>query len=151
RDVTIEQYQTMPYTALGYDAAGNPVGDRTAQTAFTISPATAANGATCSANRCTASASGTYTITGTDGSASAQTSLTVTPAPLSGTTFGIQCTSPIAIFKQEKCTFTVANSSQGSVPAPTGEVSASYGGSAPLTCTLAMVAGKQTCSVSAMP
>ena len=63
----------QPYTATGYDASGNNLGDVTAATTFTVT-----NG-TCSANSCTSSTSGPQTVTGTDGAAQGTATLTVNP------------------------------------------------------------------------
>ncbi|MGH9081230.1 MAG: hypothetical protein ACRDYE_14360 [Acidimicrobiales bacterium] len=63
--------EAQAYTATGYDASGNSLGDVTASTTFTIT-----NG-TCTGNSCTSSAVGNQTVTGTDGSAYGTATLTV--------------------------------------------------------------------------
>jgi peptidoglycan/xylan/chitin deacetylase (PgdA/CDA1 family) len=60
------------YTAEGFDAAGNDLGDVTAQTSFSISPDGSCAGASCEASK-----PGAHTVTGNDGAASGQASLTV--------------------------------------------------------------------------
>jgi hypothetical protein len=50
----------QPYTAVGFDAFGNPRGDVTDRTSFTIDPA-----GTCAAGSCSAESTGPYTVTGT--------------------------------------------------------------------------------------
>ncbi len=74
--ITIDSRQT--YTALGFDRYGNPVGDLTSATTFTIAGGKT-NGAqaSCKANTCTAQAPGSYLVTGNDGSLTATASLTV--------------------------------------------------------------------------
>ena len=51
---------SQAYTATGFDAAGNPLGNFTAKTAFTISP-----DGSCAGASCTATKAGLHTITGT--------------------------------------------------------------------------------------
>jgi hypothetical protein len=50
----------QPYTAVGFDAFGNPHGDVTARTSFTIDPT-----GTCAAASCSAESTGPHTVTGT--------------------------------------------------------------------------------------
>ena len=68
---------TQTYTATATDQFGNPLGDVTAQTTFSISP----NGS-CTANTCSATVVGTHTVTGTNGSATGQATLTIKVAAL---------------------------------------------------------------------
>jgi hypothetical protein len=70
---TITAGGTQAYTATGYDAQGNSLGDVTSHTTFTISGSGSCTGATC-----TATTPGTYTVTGTDGSVKGSATLTVT-------------------------------------------------------------------------
>jgi peptidoglycan/xylan/chitin deacetylase (PgdA/CDA1 family) len=65
---------SQAYTAEGFDAAGNDLGDVTAQTSFSISPDGSCSGVSCSARK-----TGSHTVTGTDSTASGQASLTVEP------------------------------------------------------------------------
>jgi parallel beta-helix repeat protein len=74
---TIAAGGSQSYTAQGFDSAGNPVGDVTAFTTFSISP----NG-TCTGASCTATAAGAHTVTGNDGGKTSTASLTVNPGPL---------------------------------------------------------------------
>ena len=65
------------YTVNATDQFGNPLGDVTAQTTFSISPS-----GTCTANQCTATITGSYQVTATDGTATAHASLTIKAAGL---------------------------------------------------------------------
>ncbi|MFL5966271.1 MAG: OmpL47-type beta-barrel domain-containing protein, partial [Gaiellaceae bacterium] len=53
---------TQPYTAQGFDAAGNSLGDVTAGTTFSIGP-----DGSCTGNVCTAAVARAHTVTGNDG------------------------------------------------------------------------------------
>ncbi len=64
------------FTAEGFDASGNDLGDVTASTAFIISP-----DGTCTLNVCTPAAPGPHYVWGVDGSASGISSL-MSPGPL---------------------------------------------------------------------
>jgi hypothetical protein len=57
---TITAGETITYQADGEDAYGNPVGDLTSSTTFTIVP-----DGSCTAHACTATTSGPHTVTGT--------------------------------------------------------------------------------------
>jgi len=74
---TITAGGSQAYTAEGFDAVGNSVGDVTAFTTFSISP----NGA-CTGASCTATAAGSHTVTGNDGGKTSTASLTVTSGAL---------------------------------------------------------------------
>jgi parallel beta-helix repeat protein len=74
---TITAGGSQTYTAQGFDAAGNPVGDVTAFTTFSISP-----DGTCTGASCTATNSGPHTVTGNDGGKTSTASLTVNVGPL---------------------------------------------------------------------
>jgi parallel beta-helix repeat protein len=74
---TITAGGSQAYTATGFDAANNSLGDVTSATTFTIGP----NGS-CSANVCTASLPGSHTVTGNDGGKTSTASLTVNVGPL---------------------------------------------------------------------
>jgi hypothetical protein len=65
------------YTAEGFDAFNNDIGDVTSATSFSVTAAGSCTGATC-----TATSAGSHTITGTDGAASDTASLTVTAGTL---------------------------------------------------------------------
>jgi hypothetical protein len=58
-------------------APGHPDTDVTSETTFAIEPAEAGSGASCTANSCTATRAGAYTVTGSFAGASGNTSLTV--------------------------------------------------------------------------
>ena len=72
---------SQAYTATGYDTYGNTTGNVTGSTTFTIAPNGAGTGASCTGTSCTASALGSYTVTGTDGSATGTANLTVSAGP----------------------------------------------------------------------
>jgi parallel beta-helix repeat protein len=74
---TIVAGGSQTYTAQGFDASGNSVGDVTAFTTFSISP----NGA-CTGASCTATAAGTHTVTGNDGGKTSTASVSVTAGAL---------------------------------------------------------------------
>src|SRR5947208_13989771 len=68
---------SQAYTAQGRDRFENSLGDVTAATTFSIAPDGSCTGASC-----TASASGTHTVTGSDGGATGTAGLQVNPAGL---------------------------------------------------------------------
>ena len=74
---TIAAGGSQSYSAQGFDASNNPIGDVTAFTTFTISP-----DGTCTGNVCTASVAGPHTVTGNDGGKTSTASLTVTAGAL---------------------------------------------------------------------
>jgi parallel beta-helix repeat protein len=69
---TISAGQSQTYTAQGFDAQNNSLGDVTAFTTFSISPE-----GTCTGSACTANAGGAHTVSGNDGGKTATASLTV--------------------------------------------------------------------------
>jgi hypothetical protein len=73
---TITAGGSQTYTAEGFDAANNSLGDVTASTTFTVLP----NGS-CTGNVCTATVAGAHTVTGNDGGKTSTASLTVNPGP----------------------------------------------------------------------
>jgi parallel beta-helix repeat protein len=74
---TITAGGSQAYTAEGFDASGNSVGDVTASTTFSIAPNGSCTGATC-----TATAAGAHTVTGNDGGKTSTSSLSVIAAAL---------------------------------------------------------------------
>ncbi|HLQ62773.1 MAG TPA: Ig-like domain-containing protein [Candidatus Acidoferrales bacterium] len=78
---TIVAGSSQAYTATGYDAFNNSLGDITASTSFAIAP----NGS-CTAGACRATQAGPHTVTGTTGGASAGASLNVIAGPLASLT-----------------------------------------------------------------
>ena len=74
---TISAGGTRTYTAQGFDAANNSLGDVTSNTTFSITP----NGS-CTGDTCTATAAGAHTVTGTDAGKTSTSSLTVNAGPL---------------------------------------------------------------------
>lgn len=84
---------SVTFTAIGVDPSGERLGDVSASTAFSIAASGGgAAGGSCTGSLCTASAPGTYTITGVNGSVTATTTLTVLPPPSGGTTGGVGST-----------------------------------------------------------
>jgi hypothetical protein len=74
---TITAGGSQGYTARGFDASGNSLGDVTASTTFTILPDGSCSGATC-----TATVAGSHTVTGTDAGKTSSATLTVNAGPL---------------------------------------------------------------------
>jgi hypothetical protein len=76
---TIAAGGSQVYSAEGFDAYNNDLGDMTAQATLSIGP-----GGSCdnTAHSCSATQPGTYSLTATDGPASGTATLTVTPAGL---------------------------------------------------------------------
>ena len=79
---TIAAGTAQAYTATGFDAYGNSLGDVTAATTLAISPNGTGTGASCNntAHTCTATQAGTYTVTGTDAGKTGTATLTVNSA-----------------------------------------------------------------------
>jgi peptidoglycan/xylan/chitin deacetylase (PgdA/CDA1 family) len=69
--------QSQSYTASGFDAYGNSLGDLTAQTSFAIAPDGSCQGASCQAQK-----AGAHTVSASDGSLGDQASLSVAPGSL---------------------------------------------------------------------
>ena len=69
---TITAGGSQAFTAQGFDAGGNLIGDVTSTTSFSIAP-----DGSCTANTCTATMAGPHTITATNGRAVATASLSV--------------------------------------------------------------------------
>jgi outer membrane protein assembly factor BamB len=74
---TISAGGSQAYSATGYDASGNSLGDLTSATTFTIDSGTA-----CPADTCSATLAGDHIITGTDGAATGTATLHVDPGAL---------------------------------------------------------------------
>ena len=70
---TVTAGDSQAYTAEGFDSDGNSLGDVTSATTFTIS-----GGGSCAGASCSATVPGTYTVTGTDGTATGTAKLVVT-------------------------------------------------------------------------
>jgi YVTN family beta-propeller protein len=77
------------YTAEGFDAYGNDIGDETAVASFTIATGTGPP-VDCPGATCTPRAAGDYTVTGTVGTSVGTATLTVAPAPLTVQVIGSQ-------------------------------------------------------------
>ncbi|MFL5926676.1 MAG: carbohydrate binding domain-containing protein, partial [Gaiellaceae bacterium] len=74
---TITAGGSRSYSAEGFDASHNSLGDVTSSTVFTILP----NGS-CPAATCTATSAGAHTVTGNDGGKTSSATLTVIAGPL---------------------------------------------------------------------
>ncbi len=74
---TITAGATQAFTAQGTDPYGNPLGDVTAATTFSIAP-----DGSCAGASCTAGTPGPHTVTGTDGPATGTAAVTVTSGAL---------------------------------------------------------------------
>ena len=74
---TITAGDSQAYTAEGFDAHGNSLGDVTGATDFTVSA-----GASCVLKSCGSNTVGTYTVTGTDGLLTDTATLHVIAGPL---------------------------------------------------------------------
>ena len=74
---TIAAGGSQAYSAEGFDASGNSLGDVTANTTFSITP----NGS-CTGASCTATSAGAHTVTGNNGGKTSTASLSVTAGPL---------------------------------------------------------------------
>jgi hypothetical protein len=74
---TISAGGSQAYTAEGFDASNNSLGDATSTTTFSISP----NGS-CTGNSCTATTAGAHTVTGTNAGKTSTGALTVTTGAL---------------------------------------------------------------------
>jgi outer membrane protein assembly factor BamB len=75
--VTIVASTTQTYTTEGFDSIGTDLGDVTSSTVFAIDGA-----GSCSAAACGSTVAGDYTITASNGAATATATLHVTPMPL---------------------------------------------------------------------
>jgi outer membrane protein assembly factor BamB len=82
---TVTTGHGQAYTAEGFDASGNDLGDVTSATTFTIS-----GGGSCTGALCTTTVPGTYTVTGTDGATTGTATLQVNPSPITVTVSGSQ-------------------------------------------------------------
>jgi hypothetical protein len=74
---TIAAGASQAYTAEGFDASSNSLGNVTGATTFTI-----AGGGSCTGASCTSTVPGDHTVTGTDGAATGTATLHVTAASL---------------------------------------------------------------------
>lgn len=77
-DDTIQAGDSDTYSAEGFDAFDNDLGDVTGDTVFTIDTGSCSGVSTCTPP----TVAGVYTVTGTDGTATGSTSLTVEAGPL---------------------------------------------------------------------
>ncbi len=78
-EATIAAGDSRAYTATGFDAYGNTLGDATSATTFSITGT-----GSCTGTSCTSTQAGDQTVTGTDGSAVGTATLHVTHGPASG-------------------------------------------------------------------
>lgn len=79
---TIAAGATQAYTAQGADSFGNPLGDVTSTTVFEINSLRSDDQASCTGAVCTATAFGEHTVTATNGSGVATSTLNITAGPL---------------------------------------------------------------------
>jgi Flp pilus assembly pilin Flp len=82
---------TQTYTATGFDAYSNSLGDVTGDTTFTIS-----GSGICSANVCGSTVAGSYTVTATDAGLTNTATLNVTAGPLASIAISPQTASVVA-------------------------------------------------------
>ncbi len=82
-DASITAGESQPYTAEGFDASDNSLGDVTADTTFSVASLVTRNGSTpCPDAECAPTTVGDYTVTGTDGVATGKATLHVDAAAL---------------------------------------------------------------------
>jgi parallel beta-helix repeat protein len=137
---TIGAGGSRAYTAEGFDASNNSLGDVTAETTFSIGPDGSCTGATC-----TASVAGAHTVTGNDGGKTATASLTVTAGALDHLVLSPASASISSGGSQAYMAegFDASNNSLGDVTATTTFSIAPDGSCTAATCT-ASVAGAHT-------
>ena len=104
----------QPFTAEGFDAYGNDLGDVTAATGFAIGP-----DGSCNANVCQAFVTGPHTVIATDGTAINTASLTVTTA---ATTVILNSDLPTAPLNQPVTLTAVVAPISPATGIPTGKV-----------------------------
>jgi hypothetical protein len=123
---TIAAGESQAYTAEGFDASDNSLGDVTGETAFAI-----AGGGSCTAASCTSTVPGDHTVTGTLGEAAGTATLHVDASAEPRATISVRAAS--GAVGTTGTPFVVAW--QGSIPAnPAGSVSAN--GSSPFSYTV---------------
>jgi hypothetical protein len=111
---TIAPGATQAYTAQGFDAAGNSLGDLTSQAKFTIS------GGSCTASVCTTTTLGSHTVTGTIKKVTGTATLTVIEADLSAT----QTVSTASPYYYAPVTFTTTVTNTSTTTTATGVTAA---------------------------
>jgi uncharacterized repeat protein (TIGR01451 family) len=129
---------SQTYTADGRNAANASLGDVTAATTFTISPNGAGTGASCVTNSCSATKTGTYTVTGTDSGKTGSATLTVTAGPLHHL---VLTPFTVTVLPGNSQAFTAdgrdaANNSRGDVTGATAFTISPNGGSTGATCAV---------------
>ena len=112
---TIAPGATQAYTAQGFDAAGNSLGDLTSQARFTIS-----GGGSCTASVCTTTTLGSHTVTGTIKKVTGTATLTVIEADLSAT----QTVSTASPYYYAPVTFTTTVTNTSTTTTATGVTAA---------------------------
>jgi hypothetical protein len=130
---TITAGGSQSYKATGYDQNNNSLGDVTADTSFSIEGV-----GPCSGNSCTATTTGLYTVTGTNGTLSSTASLGVF-----GTTT-ITITAPNVVYGNNGIVTVTVNSSAGT---PVGNVALSVDGGSAVSQPLSS-SGSTTFTVS---
>ena len=108
---TIAPGATQAYTAQGFDAAGQSLGDVTSQVTFTVSA-----GGRCTANVCTATALGAHIVTGTVKKVRGTATLTVAAADLAAS----QAVSNATPFYYAPVTFTTTVTNTSTTTTATG-------------------------------
>ncbi|HET6963192.1 MAG TPA: Ig-like domain-containing protein [Acidimicrobiales bacterium] len=89
------------YTAEGFDAQGNDLGDVTLTTTFSVD-----GGGFCISNACNATAAGTHAVTGTNGTATGTASLIVNAGPVSASVSSLAA-NPSSVIANATATITV--------------------------------------------
>jgi hypothetical protein len=108
---TIAPGATQAYTAQGFDASGNSLGDLTSQATFTIS-----GGGSCTGHVCTTTTLGSHTVTGTIKKVTGTATLTVIEADLSAT----QTVSTASPYYYAPVTFTTTVTNTSTTTTATG-------------------------------
>ena len=130
---------SQPYTATGYDAHNNSLGDVTATTLFSIV------GGSCSANSCGSTLAGSHAVSGVIGAASGSATLTVTAGPLDHLVLAPATSSIVAGSSQSYTAtgFDAYNNSRGDVTGLTAFTIAPDGSCTTNSCS-ATVVGSHT-------
>lgn len=112
---TIAPGAAQAYTAQGFDASGNSLGDLTSQATFTIS-----GGGSCTANVCTTTTLGSHTVTGTIKKVTGTATLTAAAADLAAT----QTVSTASPYYYAPVTFTTTVTNTSTTTTSTGVTAA---------------------------
>ena len=132
----------VTYTAQAFDSIGNPIGDVTSETTFSIAP-----DGSCTANTCSATVAGAHTVTGTDGSFTDDASMTVSPEALDHIVVSPADATSIASGGSQSYTvegFDVYGNSRGDITFGTTSYSITPNGSCTANVCTATVSGDHT-------